>query len=209
MPEARKLTQRQRDQRERVLDATRQMLAEDGYEGLQMRALAARANVSLMTLYNRFGNKDDLILLALRDMLAELAERARASGKQGIEFQLHNAAMVAEQILATPAYAEAMSLMLFNGRVDSPIVKTLLTDNVAEARERLDRMLELGDVTAAVDLDLVARRLAVAGWATNLLWMKGVVPDSELVREYRRASLLVLAPVMTERARARYAEELQ
>ena len=185
------------------------MLAEDGYEGLQMRALAERARVSLMTIYNRFGHKDDLILLALRELLADLAERARASGRQGIEFLLHNAEIVAGQILATPAYAEAMSLMLFNGRAGSPIVATLLTDNVTQSRQRLEDMLALGEIEAVVDLDLVARRLAVAGWATNLLWMKGAVSDRELVQEYRRAPLLVLAPLMTARTRAAYAAELE
>ena len=85
MSEARPLTPRQSDQRERVLEATRQMLAQDGYEGLQMRSLAEAAGVSLMTIYNRFGNKDDVILLGdLNVDTAGLSELGRIPGVESI-----------------------------------------------------------------------------------------------------------------------------
>ena len=69
-------TARQMDRRRRILESTRDLLAEGGYEGLQMRVLAERAGVSPMTLYNRFGNKDDLILTALQEMLGGLRGEA-------------------------------------------------------------------------------------------------------------------------------------
>ncbi len=208
MAEARPLTPRQSEQRNRVLEATRQMLARDGYEGLQMRTLAEAADVSLMTIYNRFGNKDDVILLALQDLLSDLAERAQASGERGIESQLRNAEIIAEQILATPEYAKAMALMLFNGQPDSPIVEALLTNNVAQSTERLVEMRTLGETGDAIDQEALARNLAVCTWSTILMWMKGFIPDDAFAREYRRASLFVLAPAMNPRARKKYAHEL-
>ena len=72
-------TARQMDRRRRILESTRDLLAEGGYDGLQMRVLAERAGVSPMTLYNRFGNKDDLILTALQEMLGGLRGEATAS----------------------------------------------------------------------------------------------------------------------------------
>ncbi len=208
MAEARPLTPRQSEQRNRVLEATRRMLARDGYEGLQMRTLAEAADVSLMTIYNRFGNKDDVILLALQDLLSDLAERAQASGERGIENQLRNAEIIAEQILATPEYAKAMALMLFNGQPDSPIVEALLTNNVTQSNERLVEMRTLGEIGDAIDQEALARNLAVCTWSTILMWMKGFIPDDAFAREYRRASLFVLAPAMTPRARKKYAHEL-
>ncbi len=208
MSEAKPLTPRQADQRERVLESTRQMLAEVGYEGLQMRTLAEAAGVSLMTIYNRFGNKDDLILLALQDMLAELGEEAASSGCTGIELVLENAAVVAEQILATPKYAKAMALMLFNGEPGSPIVAALLANNVSQAHARIDEMRAAKHINDGVDSDALARNLGICTWSTILLWMKGLIPDESFAREYRRAPLFVLAPAMTPATRKKYAAEL-
>lgn len=209
MAQVKKLTPRQQDQQRRVLDSTRQMLAEEGYDGLQMRALAERADVSLMTIYNRFGNKDDLILLALREMLSDLGERVDGSGKRGIELTLHNAEVVGKQILETPEYARAMALMVFNGQPGSPIVQTLLGDALTSAREQITEMRKLRELNDSVDVTLLARGLSVCGWSSILLWMKNLVPDDEFLAQYRRAPLLVLASAMTRPTRQRYAAELK
>ena len=203
------LTPRQADRRQRILEATRDLLADAGYEGLQMRLLAERAGVAPMTLYNLFGNKDDLILVALRDMLGDIARRAQSTGKRGIELLVENVALTAEQILTTPKYAQAMALMLFNAPEDSPIAQTLLINNVEQSRRRISEMLDAGEVDDTVDSELLARSLAVCGWAVILLWIKGVVPDAEFRHQYQCAPLLVLAPAMTKRSRLRYAARLK
>ena len=145
------LTPLQIERKARVLQCTREMLAEQGYEGLQMRLLAERAGVALMTLYNRFGNKDDLVLLSLQELLGELAARAAASGKEGIAFVVHNTEIIADQILETPRYAKAMALMLFNGQIGSPIVETLLVNNVRQNHERIHQMIDAGEITTVIN----------------------------------------------------------
>ena len=201
-------TPRQLEQQKRVLLHTRKLLAEEGYEGLQMRVLAERASVAPMTLYNRFGNKDDLILAALQELLAELAVRVNASGKQGIELIVHNAGVIADQILDTPRYAKAMALMLFNGQPDSPIVQTLLQTSFEQALSNITEMQDHGELTNEVGSKLLARGLSAAGWSTILLWMKRLIPDSEFKEEYTRAPLLLLAPAMSQAAKVRYADRL-
>lgn len=208
MQEFKPLTPRQLDRHKRIVECTRDLLAEQGYEGLQMRVLADRAGVSPMTLYNRFGNKDDLILIALQELLAELAGRARVSRRTGIAFVLHTAQVNANQIVATPRYAKAMALMLFNGQPESPIVRTLLINNLDETQRQVREMMAAGELDDSVDAALLERNLSVCGWSTILLWMTGVIPDCEFEREYVRAPLLVLAPAMTPRTRSAYAAML-
>ena len=203
------LTPRQADQRNRILTTTREVLAEAGYDGLQMRVLAERSGVSPMTLYNRFGNKDDLILEALQDILAEIANRARSTGARGIALLHTRAQLTADQILDTPAYAKAMARMLFNAQPDSPISNTLLKNGLIEARRRIVEMRSLEEITDAVDHEMLARSLAVCGWATNLLWMQGMLPDADFKRQYTAAPLLVLMPAMAAATRKRYARDLQ
>lgn len=53
--------------RRRIVDAARALVRETGDTGLSMRAIAARANVSLATPYNLFGSKRGVVMAVLDD----------------------------------------------------------------------------------------------------------------------------------------------
>ena len=55
----------QRDRRKRILDATIALAAEGGFDAVQMRAVAERADVALGTLYRYFPSKIHLLVSAL------------------------------------------------------------------------------------------------------------------------------------------------
>jgi AcrR family transcriptional regulator len=55
----------QRDRRKRILDATYQLASEGGFDAVQMRAVADRADVALGTLYRYFPSKIHLLVSAL------------------------------------------------------------------------------------------------------------------------------------------------
>lgn len=202
-------TPRQKEQYERILETTREILAEQGYEGMQMRVLAERAGVSPMTIYNRFGNKDDLILRALQDLLNGQAEEAAETGLTGVELRLATAKIQVSQILRTPEYARAMASMLFSASPETPIVKTLLGDQLELLRTEVLQMQKSGELNNSVDLDLLVNSLVVSGWASILLWHKELVTDEEFDHHYTRAGILALAPAMTPETRQRYAKLLQ
>jgi AcrR family transcriptional regulator len=52
---------RSRESYERVLDAAHGLLEENGFEGFTVQEVAARANVSVGAIYERFGNKETLL----------------------------------------------------------------------------------------------------------------------------------------------------
>jgi AcrR family transcriptional regulator len=62
------------ERRRRIIRAAHDLIRETGNTGLSMRALAARAGVSLATPYNLFGSKR-AILLAVLDDIREFLER--------------------------------------------------------------------------------------------------------------------------------------
>ena len=51
--------------RRRLIDAAVGLAAEGGYDAVQMRDVAARAEVALGTLYRHYSSKDQLLLAAL------------------------------------------------------------------------------------------------------------------------------------------------
>lgn len=75
---------RERGKRRRIgraLDAAREIIVSDGVEGLQMRELGRRAELSVRTLYNHFGSKHEVLAAltsrALDELAAELEPLAR------------------------------------------------------------------------------------------------------------------------------------
>ena len=53
-----------------ILEVTRKALAERGYDGVTMNALAAEAGVTKRTLYNLYGDKDRLLHAAVGEVIA-------------------------------------------------------------------------------------------------------------------------------------------
>ncbi len=58
-------TEAQRERRKRILDATLAIASKGGYEAVQMRAVAERADVAVGTLYRYFPSKVHLLVSAL------------------------------------------------------------------------------------------------------------------------------------------------
>jgi AcrR family transcriptional regulator len=71
------LVTRQREERkERILDAARLLIADRGYDAVTMRDLAEKSLVSVPTLYNLFGSKNELLFAAVEYYFADLVENA-------------------------------------------------------------------------------------------------------------------------------------
>ena len=73
MPRA--LTRAQQARRQRVVDAAMELGLEGGYEAVQMRDVAARADVAMGTVYRYFMSKDHLLAATLVHWVEQLDER--------------------------------------------------------------------------------------------------------------------------------------
>src|SRR5438045_2758574 len=68
-------TAAQRERRKRILDATLALASKGGYDAVQMRTVAERADVALGTLYRYFPSKIHLLVTALARELEGVRER--------------------------------------------------------------------------------------------------------------------------------------
>jgi TetR/AcrR family transcriptional regulator, cholesterol catabolism regulator len=73
----------QRERRKRILDATLSLAAKGGYEAVQMRAVAERADVALGTLYRYFPSKIHLLVSALAMEFERTRERLERTSIPG------------------------------------------------------------------------------------------------------------------------------
>src|SRR3954471_309197 len=63
------------ERKKRLIDAAVALATEGGYDAVQMRDVAARAQVALGTLYRHYSSKDQLLLAALADQAGDLRTR--------------------------------------------------------------------------------------------------------------------------------------
>src|SRR5215467_5539882 len=73
----------QRERRKRILDATLELASRGGYEAVQMRAVADRADVALGTLYRYFPSKIHLLVSGLAMEFERAEERLGRSPLPG------------------------------------------------------------------------------------------------------------------------------
>jgi AcrR family transcriptional regulator len=55
-----------------IIDATLELLAEEGFQGLSIEAVAARAGVGKTTIYRRWSSKDELVMDAIRQVQVDI-----------------------------------------------------------------------------------------------------------------------------------------
>ncbi len=194
------LTLVQQQRRDRILSGAREHLSKFGYEGLNMRDLAAVAGVSTSTLYNLYQGKDTLILAALEDLLFDLNAKVLAAGVSGLDRSLKRIEVTADQIVDTPEYAEAMGRMLFNAEPSHPIVSALIGAALSLNGEEIAEMQSAGELKSDTDAGFLARSMASTGWAVILMWMKGYIAVHDFKKEYVRNAIATLLPWVTSDA---------
>ena len=77
------LTESQAARRQRVLVAALQLGADGGYDAVQMRDVAATAEVARGTIYRYFPSKDALLAAAMVEWMEDLERRVTASSPRG------------------------------------------------------------------------------------------------------------------------------
>src|SRR5690242_582952 len=77
------LTKSQAARRQRVIAAALELATEGGYDAVQMRDVATRANVALGTIYRYFVGKDHLLAAALVEWARDLERRVGQKPPKG------------------------------------------------------------------------------------------------------------------------------
>jgi AcrR family transcriptional regulator len=162
----------------RLLAAATALAAEGGYDAVQMRDVAARAEVALGTLYRHYASKDQLLLAAMALQAATLRERlvqrppngdtpaARVSDVlRRASRSLERSPLVTKAMLAAMSSSEEAAIPL-KYEIDTTL-RAIIADVVDD-----------GHCATFADLDGIVRVLGSVWFAELTYWSNGLNPSS-------------------------------
>jgi len=190
---------RQLERQQRVLACARVAISKVGYDRLTMKDLAESSEVSTKTLYNLYNSKDELLVAAVADLLADLAEQHDVvAAEPGIARMLARVSAISAQVVATPAYAETMARTLFQASKDNDLIEVLLKNARLTVLSQLREAEKAGELQPGVDLEQTATVLTGHQWSVVLMWNKGLIPLKEFEEQAQRSQLMSLIPITND-----------
>ncbi|HYV78225.1 MAG TPA: cholesterol catabolism transcriptional regulator KstR [Streptosporangiaceae bacterium] len=180
----------QRERRQRILDATLALASKGGYEAVQMRAVAERANVALGTLYRYFPSKIHLLVSGLArefERNQEKLDRTTIPGTTPYERMLYVLSRITRTMQREPLLTEAMTrAFMFADPSAASEVNT-----VARLMEHmLTRAMHEGEPTAD---EIAIARVIGDVWLSNLVaWVTRRASADDVSRQLELAARLLL-----------------
>jgi AcrR family transcriptional regulator len=180
----------QRDRRRRILEATLQLASKGGYEAVQMRTVAERAEVALGTLYRYFPSKIHLLVSALALELEQIQEklgRKPIPGDTAHERMQFVLARVTRAMQREPLLAEAMTRAFMFA---DPSASAEVNAVARLMEEMFTRAMHDGEPTAD---DRAKARVIGDVWLSNLVaWVTRRASANDVANHLELASRLLL-----------------
>jgi AcrR family transcriptional regulator len=175
----------------RLLVAATELAAEGGYDAVQMRDVASRAEVALGTLYRHYASKDQLLLAALADQATRLRERLDQRPPRGV--------VPADRV--ADVLRRATRALERQPRVTHAMVTAMSVsdDSAAPVKQEINDTLraiivDAVDGTPVPDLDDVVRVLGSVWFAELTFWSGGLTDATAMADHLARAASLLLGP---------------
>jgi len=184
----------QRERRKRILDATLALASKGGYDAVQMRAVAERADVAVGTLYRYFPSKVHLLVSALaREFELFDSKRKPLAGQTPRERMHLLLTQVTRAMQRDPLLTEAMTRAF------------MFADASAAAEvDRVGRVMDRFFARALGDEEPTDRELAIARvisdvWLSNLVaWLTRRASATDVAERLELTVDLLLGSITPE-----------
>lgn len=196
------VTEQKLERRQRILETARALIGERGYRGVTMRELASSCRVSVPTLYNLFGGKNELLAAAveshLRSLLAGVPAR---TGRRGHRRALALIEQCGKEVAREPSYHRSL-IEAFAGARETGPLQVALTVELSEALSgALAEMQGDGHLEAWADCRLMAGHMTAACISASVVWAMGGLGDDALGASMVYAACMMLLGVAIGPAR--------
>ena len=191
------------ERRARIVAAAQEIIGERGYAALTMRDLARASRVTVPTIYNLIGSKEEVLVAAVADRTQHYVARLTASvALPPCERVLAIVDAVSDEFLDVPNYYRAMLGLIYA----SPAAASLRVRTSREVQQPLARALEelaaAGELAEWASPQALANQIESLAQVASLRWATGGISDEEMRVSSTYATALLLLGVCSGHARA-------
>ena len=197
------LARQMAERRARIVAAAQGIIGERGYAALTMRDLARASRVTVPTIYNLIGSKEEVLVAAVADRTQHYVALLAASAQlPPCERVLAIVDAVVDEFLDAPHYYRAMLVLIYA----SPAAESLRVRTSREVQQPLARALEelaaAGELAGWANPHALANQIESLAQVASLRWATGAISDEEMRVSTTYATALLLLGVTSGNARA-------
>jgi AcrR family transcriptional regulator len=148
--------------RRAAIEATLELIAENGIGGLTTNAVAERAGISKATMYRRWRSKEELVVDAVAALVSEIAVPDTGSTRDDLRVLMHGAVAVYSRSLEASVMPSLVDAMSRHAGLARAVRDGFLARRRAVLRAVLQRGVERGDLRADLDVELALDTLGGA-----------------------------------------------
>lgn len=204
------VTEQRLARRSMILASVRQMIVDRGYAAVTIRELAEVCRVSVPTLYNQFGGKDQLLAAAIEDHFRSAYDNHDFQrAKPGLDRLLTLIDQSAQQLLDMSIYHQRLISAFSSLGATSQVqmrVATAFAEVIAAQVTVMQSRRQLADWVVPMRL---AGQMVAACIGTVVQWSVGVINGQALQSSMRYAMGLVLLGTLRGQSRERIAMMVQ
>jgi AcrR family transcriptional regulator len=188
-PSAPALTKSQAARRERVVRAALDLGAEGGYDAVQMRDVATRAEVALGTIYRYFPSKDSLLLAVMVHWLGDLEQRVSRRPPTG-DTTVERIMDVMARALGAMDRDPLLTAAVIGAMTAGDPASVPAIDEVSQTMARIMQSAFPADVDQVLEA-ATAKVLGHVWWSATISWANGMGDIDWVADELRVAAELL------------------
>jgi len=184
------LARNQAARRRRVIDAALRLAESGGFDAVQMRDVAAEADVALGTVYRYFSSKERLLLEGMVEQIDALADRLEAKPPTGATASARVVDVIARATSALQRHPEVTKAMLRAFGSAQPTEADVVRQITAGMTAIITAAIHEG---APTPRDLAVTRVLQQVWFAALIgWVGGVDEPARVTADLEAAGRLLL-----------------
>ncbi len=143
-----------------ILDAARELLVSDGFAGLRLEHVAARAGVGKATIYRRWASKEELSLAVLEELASpHIVIADTGDTREELLAATLNAMRAVNDTPFGPVIAALLSQIAMNPLLGDPFRASVVQGRRDEVRRAIWRGIRRGDLRTDSDVDVATELL--------------------------------------------------
>ena len=197
--------------RQRILACAREIIASDGPEELNMRALAKRAGLSVTTLYNLFGSKDEIILALVRQGVSSVQPAILGQSTTDPMAALQSMAVspAAHLVENADLFKPMIRVGLYQSAGRDPGMQALYGFLIGAIEGVVKTAQDAGVLLAHIPARLLASQIFYSFRVAVEDWGCGLIEDGALTRRMQSGLYFVLLVAASGKTREELQKSLQ